>query len=111
MAYYMFQGRYSPESIRKMVETPQDREAEARKLVEAMGGKLHHMFFCFGREDVVVLIEAPDDETMAGAIMAVGASGAMSGGATTKLLTSQQAQAAMKKAQAVGKSDYRPANA
>lgn len=98
MPYYLFTGRYSTDSIKELVSNPQDREVEARKLIEALGGKLHHLFFCFGDEDVIALIEAPDDETMAAGALVVGASGTMSGGATTKLMTAQEAMGAMKKA-------------
>lgn len=101
MPYYLFQGRYTTDTIRTLVENPQDREAGARTAVEAMGGRLHGFFFCFGAEDVVALIEAPSDEAMAACALAVGASGAMSGGATTKLLTSAEAMSAMAKAKAV----------
>ncbi|MGI9352680.1 MAG: GYD domain-containing protein [Rhizobiaceae bacterium] len=107
MPHYMFQGRYSTDAIKAMVENPQDREAAGRALVESMGGNLHTMFFCFGSEDIVAIIEAPDDETAAGCSMALGASGAFSGGATTKLLTSGEAQEAMKKA-GVGLKGYKP---
>ena len=107
MPHYMFQGRYSTDAIRAMVENPQDREAAGRALVESMGGKLHSMFFCFGSDDIVAIIEASDDETAAGCSMALGASGAFSGGATTKLLTSGEAQEAMKKAGA-GLKGYKP---
>ena len=96
MPHYMFQGRYSTDSIKAMVEKPQDREAAGRALVESMGGKLHSFYFCFGNEDVVAIIEAPNDETAAGCSMALGASGAFSAGATTKLMTSGDAQKAMK---------------
>lgn len=110
MPFYMFQGRYSTDSIKAMVDKPQDREAAAGKLISSLGGKLHHLFFCFGVEDVVALIEAPDDETMATCALVVGASGSMSGGATTKLMTSNEAMAAMKKAKAAT-SSFTPANA
>jgi len=95
MAFYLFQASYTPAAIKAMVEDPQDREAAARPLIEAIGGKLHHLFFCFGKYDVVALIEAPDDEAMAAGVMAVGASGAFSGGATTKLMKPQDAMASM----------------
>jgi uncharacterized protein with GYD domain len=74
MAYYLFQGRYSTDAIKAMVDNPQDRETAARALVEAAGGKMHSFFFC----------------------------------ATTKLITSSEAQAAMSKANAL-KSSYKPA--
>jgi uncharacterized protein with GYD domain len=95
MAFYMFQGRYSIAAIKAMVDKPQDREAAARAVVEAVGGKLHHFFFCFGVEDVVAIVEAPNDKAMAACALAIGASGTLSSGATTKLMTSSEAMAAM----------------
>jgi len=108
MPFYMFQARYTAAAIKAMVDNPQDREAAARPLIEAVGGKLHHLFFCFGADDVVALIEAPDDEAMAAGALAVGASGAFSGGTTTKLMTSREAMGAMA---AAGKAaaSYKPA--
>jgi uncharacterized protein with GYD domain len=108
MAYYLFQGRYSTDAIKAMVDNPHDREAAARALVEAAGGKMHSFFFCFGHEDVMAILEFPDDAAMAACALVLGASGALAGGATTKLLTSSEAQAAMSKGQAL-KGSYTPA--
>ena len=108
MPFYMFQGRYTAAALKAMVDNPQDREAAARPLVEAVGGKLHQFFFCFGSEDVVAIIEAPDDKAMAAGSLAIGASGAFSGGATTKLMTTNEAMAAMTVAQTASAS-YKPA--
>lgn len=110
MPFYLFKGRYSPASLKSLVDKPEDREAAARKMIEALGGKLHHLFFCFGEEDVIALIEAPDDETMAAGALLVGASGTMSGGATVKLMTSKEAMQAMKKA-GTGASAYKAVGA
>ncbi|MHA3977241.1 GYD domain-containing protein [Halovulum sp. GXIMD14794] len=109
MPFYMFTGRYSIDSIKAMVDNPQDREAAARKVVEAGGGKLHNLFFCFGENDFLALVEAPDDTAMGGIALAVGASGALSGGATTKLMTSAEAMKAMKAAGTAAKSYSAPA--
>ncbi|NNK78710.1 MAG: GYD domain-containing protein [Litoreibacter sp.] len=108
MPFYLFQARYTTEAIKAMVNNPQDREAAARPLIEALGGKLHNLFFCFGADDVMAIIEAPDDEAMAACALTVAASGAFSGGATTKLMTSGEAMAAMKSAQKATAS-YTPA--
>ena len=108
MPFYLFQARYAPAAIKAMVDTPQDREAPARKLMEGLGCTLHHMFFCMGSEDVVAIIEAPDDQTVAAGSMIIGASGAFSGGSTTKLLTPAEAVEAMTKAKAASAS-YTPA--
>jgi uncharacterized protein with GYD domain len=108
MPFYIFQGRYTAAALKAMVDNPQDREAGARPLVEAVGGKLHHLFFCFGSEDVIALVEAPNDEAMAACSLAIGASGAFSGGATTKLMTASEATAAMAAAQKAA-AVYKPA--
>lgn len=108
MPLYMFQARYTATAIKSMVDDPQDREPPARKLIEAVGGKLHNLYFCFGTEDAVVIIEAPDDNAMAAIAMAVGASGAFSGGSTTKLMTTKEAMTAMATAKAASGS-YVPA--
>ncbi len=104
MAYYMFQGRYATGSLKAMVENPQDRETAAREFVEAAGGKLVQFYFSFGSDDVVAIIEAPDDTTIAACSLVLGASGAMSGGATTKLMTSSEAMSAMSKAKSLAAS-------
>jgi uncharacterized protein with GYD domain len=107
MPYYLYQLTYSPEAIKALVAKPSDREAAAAQLIEAVGGKLHHLFFCYGSYDVVCLIEAPDDKAMAAGAMAVGSSGVASGAATTKLMTAAEAMEAMELA---GKASgaYRP---
>jgi uncharacterized protein with GYD domain len=98
MPFYLYQISYSPEAIKAMVANPSDRKAAGSKLVEAVGGKLHHLFFAFGKYDVVCLIEAPDDAAMAAGALAVAASGTVAAGATTKLMTAEEAMTAMKAA-------------
>jgi uncharacterized protein with GYD domain len=102
MPFYLFQGRYSQASFRSLIENPRDREADVKKMMAGMGVTLHHLFFAFGENDAVVLLEAASDTEAAAALMAVAASGSMSGGATTKLMTSGEAMAAMQMAKAKG---------
>ena len=104
MSFYLFQASYSSDGIKAMVGHPQDRAAAARKMIEALGGKLHHFFFTWGSDDVVALIEMDDDKAMIAGSMLVGASGAMSGGRTTKLISPEDAMAAMKLAGEVASS-------
>lgn len=107
MPFYMFQARYAPHALKSMIENPQDREAAARPMIEAVGGTLHSLFFCMGSDDVVAIIEAPNDAAMAAGSLVVGASGAFSGGSTTKLMTAAEAIEAMKAAQTAA-SKYTP---
>lgn len=95
MSFYLYQISYSKDAIKSMVANPSDREAAARKLIEALGGKLHHLFFAFGQYDVICLIEVPDDKTMMAGAAAVASAGTVSASSTVKLMTSSEAMAAM----------------
>ncbi len=95
MAYYLYQLSYSQDAIKAMVASPSDREAAARKLIEALGGTLHHLFFTFGDHDVICLIEAPEDTVMMACAAAVASAGTVSGSSTVKLMTASDAMAAM----------------
>jgi uncharacterized protein with GYD domain len=110
MSYYLYQLTYSAEAIKAMVAKPSDRKAAATKLVEAAGGKLHHLFFAFGTYDVVCLIEAPDDKAMIAIAAAVGSTGTVSAAATTKLISAEDAMAGMAQAGKITGS-YRPPTA
>jgi uncharacterized protein with GYD domain len=95
MSYYLYQLSYSSEAIKAMVAKPSDRKAAAAKLIAAAGGKLHQLFFCFGKFDVVCLIEAPDDKSAMAIVATVGASGTVAAAMTTKLFTAEEAMEAM----------------
>ncbi len=107
MPFYMLQVAYKPESFKAMIASPADRRAAADKVAEAVGGKVVQFYFAFGKYDAVVIIEAPDDVSAAGAAMAVAASGGFSAGETTKLLTNEEAMAAMKVGAKVAAAGYR----
>ena len=108
MPYYLLQVAYTPESFKAMLASPSDRKAAAAKVTEAAGAKLHQFFFAFGKYDAIVIVEAPDDTAVAGAMMAITASGGFSAGATTKLLSSDEAMAAMKVGAKVAAGGYKP---
>lgn len=95
MAFYLYQLSYSKEAIKAMVASPSDREAAARKLIEALGGKLHHLFFAFGQYDVICLVEGPDDTFMMACAAAVASAGTVSSSSTVKLMTASDAMKAM----------------
>ncbi len=95
MPFYLYQLAYSTDAMKAMVANPSDREAAARKLIEALGGKLHHLFFAFGEHDIVCLIEGPDDIFMMAGAAAVASSGATSAASTTKLFTAAEAMRAL----------------
>jgi uncharacterized protein with GYD domain len=110
MTYYLFQGRFTREAMKALVDNPQDRAGAASQIIENADGKMHHYFFAFGSHDVVILAEYPENVDAAAVGLAVCGAGALESSETTVLLTMDEAVAAMKKANAIA-SAYRPPQA
>ena len=108
MAFYLYKASYSTEAIKAMVAQPQDREAAARQIIEALGGTLHHFFFALGDSDIIAIIEVPDDTAIVAGSMIIGASGSFASISTTKLLTMSEAMEAMNKANAAARAYTAP---
>ena len=101
MPAYLYQASYSGEAIKALVNNPQDRSGAARAAIEANGGTMIGAWMAFGEDDLIVIADLPDDESMAGVALALASTGAIVNGKTTKLLTLDQAVSGMKKANAV----------
>jgi uncharacterized protein with GYD domain len=100
MPQYLGRFKYSSDAVRALVESPQDREAAARDVLESLGGKLLGFWYAFGEFDGVFIAEAPDNATVLALAMAVGGAGAMASFETTVLLSMDEGQEAMRKAAA-----------
>ena len=99
MATYMIQIGYTPESIARQVKNPSDRiETAAKPLIEAVGGRILAGGYTFGDYDVAIIFEAPDDESVAAAVLTAVGGGALGRSKTTKLLDGSQWIAALTKA-------------
>jgi uncharacterized protein with GYD domain len=100
MPQYLGRFSYSTDAVRALVQSPQDREAAAREVVEALGGRLLGFWFALGEFDGVFIAELPDNASATALAMIVGGSGAMARFETTALLGMEEAQEAMRKASA-----------
>ena len=58
--------------------------------MEALGGKLHGLWYAFGDADGYLLVEVPDDVAFASAAIRIAATGAFTNISTTKLLTVEE---------------------
>ena len=110
MAWYLVRFQFNAASAKAMVETPQDRAVQARSIVEAFGGKLHHYFFSFGEFDGVGIAEFPDNKSVTAFVLKATSTGGFSKFETTVLMTTAEAQAAMQQAHDA-KPAYKPPNA
>ena len=69
MALFMLMGKYSPEAMKAILETGSDREAAAKKALEAAGGKLLGFYGMFGQDyNVAIIAEVPGNAEYIGAI-------------------------------------------
>jgi uncharacterized protein with GYD domain len=110
MPTYLTFFTYTKDSWRRMVETPDDRGAASRALVEAAGGTMVAIYWMLGEHDGLVIWEAPDAETAAAVNAAVAASGGVTGHRTSQLLTSEELSRALATAKGLTEA-YRPPGA
>ena len=103
MAKYLFQGSYTEEGLRGLLEEGGSKRREAtEQLVKSLGGTLEAYYFAFGDNDFYVIVDTPDNMSTTAASLIVNASGAVKV-KTIVLLTPEEVDQAVKKTV-----DYRP---
>ena len=105
MPYYMLQATYTPASMTALVQSPKDRRQLLRSVIEKLGGKLENSWLAFGEYDVVLIIQMPNDQSMAAFAMAASAAGGVKALKTTPLISWEEGMLAMKQAREAG---YQP---
>ena len=109
MPQYLYQVAYTSESLAAQIKNPQDRlEIVGKQIADAVGARILAGGFSYGEYDVSVIVDAPDEVTMAAVAVAIAAGGAVRAAKTTPLLSGAQWVAALKKAPAVS-AQYRAA--
>ncbi|ODT06871.1 MAG: hypothetical protein ABS35_45365 [Kaistia sp. SCN 65-12] len=98
MPHYLIQVSYAPVAVKAMVAKPQNREDAARKAIESLGGSLKAFYFALGEFDVVLIVEFPDNKSVAALSLAIGSSGSLSEIRTTALMTTAEGMESMQKA-------------
>jgi uncharacterized protein with GYD domain len=97
MPKYLVVASYTAEGARGVLKdggTKRRQAAEAA--LKSVGGKLEQFYFAFGENDAYVLIDAPDNVSVAAASLVISASGAVST-KTIVLLTPEEVDQAIKK--------------
>ena len=77
MLTFIIQGHYTPEAMRGMAASPEDRAAAAEAMMAKAGGRLVAFYLTFGSYDFLCVCEAPDEDTMAAVAAAERASGSV----------------------------------
>ena len=101
MAFYLMRFSYTPETWSKLIQNPEDRRDAARAYIEKVGGSLQGFWYGFGEYDGYAILEAPDNVSMAGVVLAIAAGGALARVETTVLMTVEETLDALAKGKGI----------
>ena len=97
MGKYLYRASYTHEGVKGLIkEGGSSRASTIADLIKSMGGTLESFHFAFGGDDVVAIVDLPDEEAAIALSLAVAAGGAV-GLSTTVLIDPATVDAATKK--------------
>ena len=105
MAKYLLRGSYTSEAWAAQVKDPKNRVELVRPVFEQLGGSIESAYFTFGEDDLVIIMEMPDNVSAAALSIAFSAGGAVKNVKTVPLMSIDDGLEAITKAGSVG---YRP---
>jgi uncharacterized protein with GYD domain len=101
MPMFLTRFNYSPETWAQLRQRPEDRTDAVRRSIEAVGGRLHGLWYSVGEYDGISLWEAPSRVALAATLVATIAAGAHTRLETTVLLTVDEVLEAMKQSASI----------
>jgi uncharacterized protein with GYD domain len=98
MAKFMVNASYTAEGAKGLLKDGgTGRRAAVELSLKEMGGRLETMYFAFGKNDVVAIVELPDSIAATALALAINASGAVRI-QTTPLISPEDVDQAVRKA-------------
>ena len=101
MPKYAFLGGYTAEAWKGLIQNPESRRLAIQKAAESVGGSVDTIYWSFGDDDFLVIVDAPDDASAAAIGVGVASSGRLRNTRTIKLITSDEFVDLLGKAQKV----------
>ncbi|MER6014832.1 GYD domain-containing protein [Streptomyces bluensis] len=98
MPKFLIQSTYTTEGTKGLLsEGASGRRAAVEQVVTGLGGKVEAMYFAFGEDDLVLIVDFPDPVSMAAVSLTVKASGALRTRATPLLTLDEIDEASRRK--------------
>ena len=95
MPKYLIQGHYTPEGVKGLMkDKASGRKAAVQAAMKSVKGKVESLYFALGYDDVVVIVDAPDNVAAAALSISVGSTGLINI-RTTPLLTVEEVDQAL----------------
>ena len=76
MATFILLANYTDSGFRHVKDSPKRLDA-ARNVASKLGAQLKDFYLCMGDHDIVAIVEAPSDETMAKFVLSLAGVGAV----------------------------------
>ena len=90
MPKYLIQGTYSSDGLLGLAKDKgTGRKAAVQSAIKSLKGKVECMYYAFGSDDVIMIVDAPDNIAVAAMSMAASSTGLVSI-CTTPLLTAEE---------------------
>lgn len=100
MAIYITQGNYTEHAVKGMVDQPEDRFNAVAGLMKSVGAELLQYYVTTGEYDFLVVSKGDNIADVMSGLMIAASTGGVSNLKTVEALTTQDAKAAMEKANA-----------
>ena len=112
MGIFITQGNYTEQAMKGMIDKPEDRASAVATFffLESVGAKLLQLYVTTGEYDFLLISEADNLTDLVAGLMIAGSTGGVTNLKTVQALTTQDAKAAMEKANAA-RAGFRPAGA
>ncbi|HXZ78136.1 MAG TPA: GYD domain-containing protein [Streptosporangiaceae bacterium] len=107
MAKYASFFSYSSETWARMINSPGDRSAALRQVLDVVGGSLESIHWMFGPYDGIAILQVPDSISAAAVSVAVGSTGTFKHLETHELFTQDQLSQTLAQAKNVTRT-YQP---
>jgi uncharacterized protein with GYD domain len=98
---FITQGNYTAHAMAGMLEKPEDRSVETKKLMAAIGAKILGYYMTFGQHDFILIGEAKDEQTWMSALLVGAGTGGIANLTTTIAVTPAEAKDAFKAAKKI----------
>src|SRR5271170_4564897 len=95
MPKYLIQASYTTKGIQGLVgDSASGRRADVQAAVKALGGRVEAFYYAFGPDDVIIILDLPDNVTAAAVSLTTSGTGVVRV-QTTPLLTVEEVDKAL----------------
>lgn len=109
MPHYLLQLSYTSEAWAGLANSPRNRIKDVEPVIKKAGMKLVYSAMSFGEYDIVAVVDAKDNVSVAGLAIDFAAGGSIKDVKTTPLISWDDGVKAMRKAGQITYTPYKPA--